>query len=265
MLNIAVVIAAYNEVANISTLTKRLIQTLDGIEEGRWRLIYVIEGTDGSKDIAEEFARERADIQVIYGERQSGLGNAFRKGFEAVPDYTDVLVTMDADLNHQPEEIPRLVAKLSSYEADIVIGSRKVAGSTVVGVPLWKRLLSDILNRVMKRMIAAPVADQTSGFRVYRYSSFRRISYCNTGFAFLPEILVCARQIGLSIREEPIRFVWRERGTSKMRIVDTSLSYVAFLRRAFQSRTPSPSSRKRPDEKSDLDGAAKSASEKART
>jgi glycosyltransferase involved in cell wall biosynthesis len=265
LLNIAVVIAAYDEVANISPLTRRLIQTLDGIEESRWRLIYVVEGTDGSKDIAEEFARERADIHVIYGEKPSGLGNAFRKGFEAVPDYTDVLVTMDADLNHQPEEIPRLVAKLSSYEADIVIGSRKMAGSTVVGAPLWKRLLSDVLNRVMKRMIAVPVADHTSGFRVYRYSAFRRISYCNTGFAFLPEILVCASRMGLSIREEPIRFVWRERGISKMRIVDTSLSYAAFLRRVFQSRASSPSSRKRPDGKLGPDGAAKSASEKAPT
>lgn len=238
-------IAAYNEAPNIAPLTSRLIQSLDGIAESRWRLIYVIEGTDGSEEIAKRFAQQRSNIDVIYDPKPSGLGNAFRKGFEAVPGDTDVLVTLDADLNHQPEEIPRLVAALSSHHADIVIGSRKVAGSTVLGAPLWKRLLSGALNRLMKQMMGMPVADQTSGFRIYRYSSFRRISYFNTGFAFLPEILICAKQLGLSIREEPIQFVWREHGTSKMRIVDTSLSYVEFLRNAFRTRTP-----RHPNEKS---------------
>ena len=135
-MNVTVVIAAYNEAATIAALTSRLIQSLDTIPESRWRLIYVIEGADGSKEIAEGFSRKRAEIEVIYAEKPSGLANAFRRGFEAVPDATDVLVTMDADLNHQPEEIPRLVAALSSREADVVIGSRKVPGSTVVGAPL---------------------------------------------------------------------------------------------------------------------------------
>jgi glycosyltransferase involved in cell wall biosynthesis len=212
------------------------MESLDTIADSRWRLIYVIEGMDGSKEIAEEFARQRPAIRVIYEQERSGLGNAFRKGFDAIPEDTDVLVTMDADLNHQPEEIPRLVAKLSIDEADIVVGSRKVAGGTVVGMRLWKRLVSGGLNRLMRRMMAMPVADQTSGFRVYRYSSFRRISYSNTGFAFLPEILVSANQLGLSIREEPIRFVVREHGTSKMGLLDTSVSYVQFLRNAIRSR-----------------------------
>jgi dolichol-phosphate mannosyltransferase len=243
------VIAAYNEAVNIAALTSRLIQSLDAIPESRWRLIYVIEGADGSKEIAEGFARKRAEIEVIYAEEPSGLANAFRKGFEVVPDDTDALVTMDADLNHQPEAIPRLVAALSSREADVVIGSRKVPGSTVVGAPLWKRLMSDVLNHLMKRMTAVPVADQTSGFRVYRYSSFRHISYSNTGFAFLPEILLCADRLGLSIREEPIQFLFREHGTSKMRFIGTSLSYIDFLQNVFRSRTRSSSAQRQADEK----------------
>jgi dolichol-phosphate mannosyltransferase len=235
-LNITVVIAAYNEAANLPPLTTRLIQSLNGIAEGNWRLIYVIEGADGSREIAEGFARQVPNISVIYAEARSGLGNAFRKGFESIPPDTDVLVTMDADLNHQPEEIQRLVARLSRDGVDIVIGSRKVFGATTVGAPLWKRLLSDVLNRLMKRMMAMPVADQTSGFRVYRYSSFQRISYSNTGFAFLPEILICAKRLGLTIREEPIEFVFRTQGISKMGLVDTSVSYLQFLSGSFRAR-----------------------------
>jgi glycosyltransferase involved in cell wall biosynthesis len=248
-LNIAVVIAAYNEAANLAPLTGRLIPSLDSIPESRWRLIYVIEGADGSKEIVEGFSTKRAEIEVIYAEKPSGLANAFRKGFEAVPDDTEVLVTMDADLNHQPEEIPRLVTALWSRGADIVIGSRKVPGSTVVGAPLWKRRLSDVMNRLMKRLMAVPVADQTSGFRVYRYSAFRRISYSNRGFAFLPEILLNAYQLGLSIHEEPIQFVFRERGASKMRFLATSGSYIHFLLTAFGFRARSPLSRRQGEEK----------------
>jgi glycosyltransferase involved in cell wall biosynthesis len=237
-LKLVVVIAVYNEKEQLESLTNRLIQSLNGMAGSTWRLIYVVEGTDGSKSIADEFARRLSNISVIYGEERTGLGNAFHKGFEAVPDDTDVIVTMDADLNHQPEEIPRLVAKLLSHNVDIVVGSRKVAGSTVVGAPLWKRLLSDVLNRWMKRLMATSIADQTSGFRVYRYSSFRRISYVNTGFAFLPEILVCAKRLNLSIREEPIRFVFRTQGTSKMGLLVTALSYLQFLKNALLSRPP---------------------------
>ena len=107
---------------------------------------------------AEEFSGKRTQIEVLYAREPSGLASAFRRGFDAVPDDTDVLITMDADLNHQPEEIPRLVAALSSHAADVVVGSRKVPGSTAVGVPFWKRFLSDILNRLMKRLMAVPVA-----------------------------------------------------------------------------------------------------------
>ena len=108
----------------MAALTSRLVQSLDAIPESRWRLIYVIEGTDSSKEIAEEFSGKRTEIQVLYAREPSGLASAFRRGFDAVPDDTDVLITMDADLNHQPEEIPRLVAALSSHAADVVVGSR---------------------------------------------------------------------------------------------------------------------------------------------
>src|SRR5271169_5005240 len=97
-----VVIAAYNESATIRTLTTRLVRALDAIEYASWKLIYVIDGTDGTVEIAREFAARRPEIEILHNERPSGLGRAFVRGFQAIPDDTDYVVTMDADLNHQP-------------------------------------------------------------------------------------------------------------------------------------------------------------------
>ena len=107
-MKIAVVIAAYNESVTIGPLTARLIAALDSLEACSWRLIYVIHGTDGTLEIARSFAVDRPEIDIIYNERPSGLGRAFMRGFQAVRDDSDFVITMDADLNHQPEEIAKM-------------------------------------------------------------------------------------------------------------------------------------------------------------
>jgi dolichol-phosphate mannosyltransferase len=201
---ITVVIAAYNESQNIGSLTERLIQALDSIPDSSWKLIYVIEGNDGTIDLVREFASRRPEIEVYYNEQPSGLANAFRRGFDAVPSDTDFVVTMDADLNHQPEEIPRLLAATREFGADIVVGSRRLHGSSFEGAPLWKTAISRSVNRMTQVTMGLRVGDLTSGFRVYRASALRRIKFHNTGFAFLPEILVRAAALRMKIVEQPI-------------------------------------------------------------
>lgn len=241
-MKLTVVIAAYNEVATIRALTTRLVQALDAIEKAQWKLIYVIDGTDGTVDIAREFAADRPEIEVLYHEQPNGLGLSFRRGFDAVPLDTDFVVTMDADLNHQPEEIDRLVAVARESEADIVVGSRRVAQSTVVGMPVWKGTLSRAVNSVMQVMMGLRVKDLTSGFRVYRAPALREIRFDNVGFSFLPEILIDAAHRRFKIVEEPIRFVFREDGESKMQIFSTGLSYLRlFATRSLHSRRAKPS------------------------
>ncbi len=207
-------------------LQARLISTLDAFPDASWELIYVIEGTDGTRAIAENFASQRRAIRILYNPEPSGLANAFRKGFAAISPDTDVVVTMDADLNHQPEEIPRLVTALFSRNASIVVGSRKVEGSATEGTPLWKRSLSDAGNRYMRASLGMPVADMTSGYRAYRNGAAREIAFGSTGFAFLPEILMRAHAAGHRIVEEPIQFIFRVAGQSKMRLLPTTLSYA---------------------------------------
>src|SRR5271167_4046382 len=174
-MKITVVIAAYNEKENFGPLTERLIRTLDALPGSSWNLIYVIEGTDGTVEVARGFAVTRREIEVQYAEQPSGLGHAFRRGFNAIPSDADFVVTMDADQNHQPEEIPRLLAVARERGVDIVVGSRRVNDSEVAGMPHWKSAISGLVNRVMRIMMGVQIKDMTSGFRVYRADALRQI------------------------------------------------------------------------------------------
>lgn len=236
MAKIATVVAAWNEEENIEALTRRIHAALEGHGEP-WELIYVIEGTDRTREIAEGLARELGGaIRILYNDRPSGLGAAFRRGFAALPPDADLVVTMDADLNHQPEEIPRLIAVLRETGSDIVVGSRVVAGSHVTGTPAWKRLLSWTLNLIMRVLFGIPIQDKTSGFRVYRAEVVQAMRYRNDQFAFLPEIIIRAHKERRKITEAPIHFIFRREGVSKMKFLPTSLSYISLLRTRFSRK-----------------------------
>ncbi|HEV8240597.1 MAG TPA: glycosyltransferase [Thermoanaerobaculia bacterium] len=230
MRRLAVVVAAYDERENVEPLVRRLQAALLPLEDWRWQAIFVVEGRDGTREVLERLAGELPQLQVLYHEEPSGIGAAFRRGFAAVPPDVDVVVTMDADLNHRPEELPRLLDSAARSGCDLLIGSRFVAGSAVEGTPAWKRALSWCGNAVMRHLFRLEVGDKTSGFRVYRAAALRGLSFVNDGFAFLPELLLQARAAGLVVREEPIHFVFRRRGRSKMAILGTSVSYLALLR-----------------------------------
>lgn len=233
MRRLTVVIAAYDEEANVEPLTRRLHRTLSGLPGWEWEVLYVVEGTDGTRAVIERLAAELGHVRLLYSEAPSGLGAAFRRGFAAVADDVDVVVTMDADLNHQPEEIPSLLAALDETGSDIVVGSRFVTGSSVRGAPLWKRFLSNTMNLLMRWLYGLKVGDKTSGFRAYRATALHAIHFENRNFAFLPEMLIRAHRQGSSISETPIHFVFRREGRSKLRFWSTSLSYLTLLRARF--------------------------------
>lgn len=232
---LAVVIAAYDEEENAEALTRRLEKTLSGLPGWTWEILYVVEGRDRTREILERLSAELGGIRVLYQEEPSGIGNAFRRGFAAVPESTDWVVTMDADLNHQPEEIPRLLEAARATGSDILVGSRFLEASRVDGTPLWKRLLSGTLNLLMRVLYGLRVKDKTSGFRVYRGEALRSLEFESNAFAFLPEILIRARRAGLVLAEEPIHFIFRKDGRSKMGIWDTSLSYLTLFAAASRS------------------------------
>jgi len=227
----AVVIAAWDERPNIEPLVRRLDRALAD-RRGRRELIFVVEGDDGTREALEALAAEVPDLRVLYRREPRGLGEAFRTGFAALPADAGVVVTLDADLNHQPEEIPRLVEALERTGADLVVGSRDLPGSRVEGIPAWKRWLSRVVNRALSRLRGVPVEDKTSGFRVYRADALRRLEIRAPGFSFLADLLLQAHAAGLVVREEPIRFVYRVEGRSKLPFLRTSVEYLRLVARA---------------------------------
>jgi dolichol-phosphate mannosyltransferase len=230
-MKLSVVIAAYDEAANIEALTCRLAASLVTIPECSWELVFVVEGQDGTYEALQRLAREIEPVRILYRKHPVGLGAAFRRGFAAVAADADYVITMDADLNHQPEEIPRLLAAAQRLDSDVLVGSRFVGGSEVEGIPLSKRALSGTINKLMSRLFGLRVRDKTSGFRIYRAEVVRRVHYENDAFAFLPEMLILASGFGYRIAEEPIHFCYRRRGQSKMAFWQTSASYLLLLRR----------------------------------
>lgn len=229
LLRVSVVIAAYNEVETIDPLTRRLHAALKSIPDCTRELIFVVEGRDGTREALEARAAEVPGIRILYREEPTGLGEAFRRGFAAVAEDAEIVVTLDADLNHQPEEIPRLVAILHDTGADVVVGSRFVAGSRVEGSPLWKRALSGAANLAMRWLYGLRVLDATSGFRIYRKVVLQEVSYSSNAFSFLPELLIRINAAGYRIIEEPIHFIFRREGTSKLPLWTTSWSYLSLL------------------------------------
>jgi dolichol-phosphate mannosyltransferase len=228
---LAVVIAAWDERPNIEPLVRRLDAALADWR-GRRQLVFVVEGEDGTHEALTALAGEIADLRVIYRRQPRGLGEAFRAGFAAVGDDADVVVTLDADLNHQPEEIPRLVAALERAGADVVVGSRDLPASRVDGIPAWKRWLSRAVNRALSRLRGIPVADKTSGFRAYRAGALRRLAIRAPGFSFLADLLLQAHAAGMVVREEPIHFTYRTQGRSKLPFARTSAEYLGLVSRA---------------------------------
>lgn len=230
-MNLSVVIAAYDERANIEPLVLRLDEAIATIPDCGRELIFVVEGRDGTREALERLGLEIAGLRVLYQEQRAGCGAAFRRGFAAVAGDADYVVTLDADLNHQPEEIPRLVASAVRPGTDVVVGSRLLAGSQVWGIPLWKRALSRGINSLMGPLLGLGVRDKTSGFRVYRAGVLRGLHFDDNQFAFLPELLLRATAAGYRVVEEPIQFRYRAQGRSKMGFWATSFSYLSLLQR----------------------------------
>ena len=136
---------------------------------------------------------------------------------KALAEGYDLVVEMDADGSHRPEDLPRLLA--AEAGADAVIGSRYVPGGTVVNWPASRQLLSKGANLYTRLMLGVKVKDATGGFRVYRAATLRRIGLDgiqSAGYCFQVDMTLRVLQAGLRITEVPITFVERERGASKM-------------------------------------------------
>lgn len=230
-MHITVVLPTYNEAENIVEIVSRV---KSAVPQARI-LIIDDDSPDGTGKLAEGLAEEFADVEVLHRTTKDGLGSAYRFGFAHVfarADSSDksVIVTMDADLSHDPAVIPTMLATIEGG-ADAVIGSRYVTGGGTVNWPFHRRLLSKWGNRYTSAILGLHVGDCTSGFRMYRSRVLESIHPETTtaeGYAFLTELIMRLAGQHARIREVPITFVDRSAGKSKMsaRIIIESMTLV---------------------------------------
>ncbi len=227
-MKISAVIPVYNEEKVIDEFSTRLVKSLEELGPD-YEAIFVVEGKDSTLARLNELGRMNPRIKVEYSEKRLGLGKAMKRGMSLIDDNTDFVLTMDADLNHQPEEIGRLLR--ATGEADVVVGSRSRTHGMVGQLPFFKRMVSGGTNWLLKKSFRIPSSDITSGFRVYSAKAIKNVreELTSKNFEITAELLVRAKKKGLSITEVPITFTPRPRGISKLSFVRSGIGYARLF------------------------------------
>jgi dolichol-phosphate mannosyltransferase len=211
---VAVIMPTYNERANVEAMVGRVRRAVPGAD----LLVVDDNSPDGTGEVADKLAAEDSHVHVLHRERKAGLGAAYIAGFHwALDQGYDVVVEMDADGSHLPEELPRLLDALGG--ADLVLGSRYVPGGTVVNWPRSREMLSRGGNTYARLMLGITLKDATGGYRAYRADTLRKIALDEVesqGYCFQIDLAMRAIRAGLRVVEVPITFVERVHGTSKM-------------------------------------------------
>ena len=226
--NITAVIMLYNEGEVIEEFSGRLLHSLRELPVD-YEVVFVVEGTDGTVDKVRKLSEADSRVKVYYNEKRLGLGKATKKGLSLVDPTSDLVLTMDSDLNHDPEEIVQLLD--ASKEADIVVGARSKSRGLVKELPWLKRMISAATNWVLRNGFRMNTGDITSGFRIYSRKSVESIrdELVSRNFEVTAELLIRAKKKGFSIKEVPITFTRRPRGRSKLSFAKSGFGYVILL------------------------------------
>ena len=174
---------------------------------------------DGTGEVADEWAAGDDHVHVLHRPGKAGLGAAYIEGFRwGLAQGFDVLVEMDADGSHQPEQLPSLLERVAAG-ADLVLGSRWVPGGSVLNWPRHREVLSRGGNLYTRLALGVPLRDATGGYRAFRAGALEKIGLDDVesqGYCFQVDLAWRALRTGLRVEEVPITFVERELGTSKM-------------------------------------------------
>jgi dolichol-phosphate mannosyltransferase len=211
---VLVVIPTYNERDNIRSIVARTRAAAPMVEV----LVADDASPDGTGHLADELAAVDPAVHVMHRPGKEGLGSAYLAGFAWAAEHGfGVVVEMDADGSHQPEQLPRLLEALNG--ADVVLGSRWVPGGEVLNWPASRKALSVGGNTYARFVLGLPLRDATGGFRAYRLSALQKLdldTVRSQGYCFQVELAWRAWRAGMRVVEVPITFVERQRGRSKM-------------------------------------------------
>ncbi|MET8081586.1 polyprenol monophosphomannose synthase [Streptomyces sp. NPDC005303] len=209
-----VIIPTYNEAENIKAIVGRVRRAVPEAHV----LVADDNSPDGTGKLADELAVEDDQVQILHRKGKEGLGAAYLAGFHwGLEHGYGVLVEMDADGSHQPEELPRLLTALKS--ADLVLGSRWVAGGRVVNWPRSREFISRGGSLYSRVALDLPLRDITGGYRAFRRETLEGLGLddvASQGYCFQVDLARRAVKAGYHVVEVPITFVERELGHSKM-------------------------------------------------
>ncbi|MFQ5630732.1 MAG: polyprenol monophosphomannose synthase, partial [bacterium] len=203
---ILIVIPTYNEASNIQKLTERIFK----LNISNLEILFVDDNSpDGTARIIEQLQLDNQRIHLIKRSGKLGLGTAYVEGFTyALEKKFDLIFEMDADLSHNPEDIPQFLKEIENY--DLVIGSRYLTGLNVVNWPMSRLLLSLFANWYTRIITGLPLKDSTSGFKCFRRHVLESIGIeqiHSDGYSFQIELHYLAWKKGFRIKEMPIIFI----------------------------------------------------------
>jgi dolichol-phosphate mannosyltransferase len=212
---VLIVIPTYNERENLPLILDRVRE----VQPMAHVLVADDASPDGTGQVAEHLAADDEHLHVLHRPGKRGLGAAYLDAFEwGLKRGFDVLVEMDADGSHRPEDLPRLLERLAQG-ADLVIGSRWVAGGSVVNWPVRRLLISRIGNTYVRLALGLGIRDATAGFRAFRRTTLQKVGLSDVssqGYCFQVDLARRTVDEGLEVAEVPITFVERQLGASKM-------------------------------------------------
>ena len=228
-----IVVPTYNEKANI----KQLIKLIHKHVPAAHILVVDDSSPDKTYEVVLELKKRDKNLNLLLRDRSvKGRGWAGRDGFvKALEMGADVVVEMDADLSHQPKFIPALVKPIVAGEADVVLGSRYMAGGKDIDRPFYRKITSNFAKNYLKVVLGLKAQDPTSGFRAYSKNALAKIKVKTLAARdpfTVSEILYRCYRAKLKIKETPIVFIDRTEGESKLQIT----TLVKYLVRALALR-----------------------------
>lgn len=214
-MRVVTIIPTYNEIESLPQTIDRLRSAVSASDV----LVVDDNSPDGTGELADSIANADSQVYTLHRQGKEGLGAAYIAGFHwALDAGYDVMVQMDADGSHRPEQLPLLLSTIEDG-ADLALGSRWVPGGKVVNWPLQRKLLSRSGSLYSRLVLRVGVRDMTGGFRAFRRRALERVDLGkveSVGYCFQVDLVWKVSQLGLRIVEVPITFVEREFGDSKM-------------------------------------------------
>ena len=231
-MKVLIIIPAYNEDENIIKLIKTIQNQHENIN------IILIDDSDNflTKRNIENY--KFSNLKYIKREMKMGRGSAIRHGFEyAIKNSFDYIIEMDSDCSHDPNEIKFLLQKITNKNYDLIIGSRYLKRSKIIGWPLKRKIFSKLANLLAQFLFGFDISDYTNGFRIYSSRSITELlkyEIKNNGFIYLTETLIILKKKNYRIGEYPTIFINRKFGSSSVRLKEIINSLFGIFKIKFR-------------------------------